>query len=149
MNNTKTVGFTPNTPNNLLIDAGALYKNYGTDKEALIGATAGGNTFTVKSNTRTIKIDGIKGDMKYGEIITNTTVTLATNLLEVTAEILTLLLRGNIDTDSDASYDIITGKTSLDESDYLENLALVGKISGSELPVIIILKNAANTDGLK
>lgn len=149
MNSTKTVGFTPNTPNNLLIDAGALYKNYGTDSEALISATAGGNTFTVKSNTRQVKVDGAKGSVKYLEFMTDTEVTLSTNLLEVTTEILTLLLRGKADTTSDSSYDIITGKTYIDESDYLENLALVGKISGSNLPVIVILKNAANTDGLK
>lgn len=149
MNSTKTTGFTPNTPKNLIIDAGALYKNYGTDSEELIGATAGGNTFTVKANTRQVKVDGVKGDCKGLEFIIDTKVTLATNLLEVSTDILTLLLHGNADKTSDGSYDIITGKTYLDDSDYLTNIALIGRISGSALPIIIILKNASNTDGLK
>ena len=42
MNSQNTIGFTPSTLNNLQIDAGAVYKNYGLANEALIGATSGG-----------------------------------------------------------------------------------------------------------
>lgn len=149
MNSTNTIGFTANTPQNLIIDAGALYKNYGLPSETPLGATSGGNTFTVKANTRQVKVDGIKGSAKGLEFVTDTAISFATNILEITSNTLGTLLRGDVDTTSDANYDIITGRSTIDDGDYLENIALVGKISGKDKPVIIILKNALSTDGLK
>jgi hypothetical protein len=64
MNNTNTVGYTSATPNNLLIDSGALYKNYGLVSESLIGATSGGNEFDIAVKTRDVKVDGVKGNVK-------------------------------------------------------------------------------------
>lgn len=149
MNSTNTVGFTSTTPQNLIIDSGALYKNWGETDEALISATSGGNTFTVKANTRQVKVDGIKGSAKGLEFVTDTQITLGTNLLEVTSDILKTVLNGEVDIATDPDYDIITGKTTIVDTDYLKNVALVGKISGKTKPVIIILENAMNTDGLK
>lgn len=149
MNSMNTVGFTPNTPDNLIVDAGALYVNYGLPTERLLGATSGGNTFTVKANPRQVKVDGIKGNAKGLEFVTDTLVTLLTNLLEISSDSLGTLLRGDVDKDSDSNYDIVTGRTTISDSDYLKNIALVGKISGSNKPCIIILYNALSTDGLK
>jgi len=149
-NSTNTVGYNALTPLNLLIDAGAVYKNYGiVSKEKLISATSGGNKFTVKIDFRDIKCDGVKGDAKGLKKITKVTVTLATNLLEVTTETLAMILLGEVDTTSNSDYDIITGKTYIADEDYLENVAIVGTISGSGKPVIVIVKNALSTDGLK
>lgn len=149
MNSQNTVGYTSATPNNLLIDSGALYKNYGLATEALIGATAGGNELNIIVKTRDVKVDGIKGSAKGLRFITDTEVTLKTNMIEVTEDILKMALLGTTDTTSSADYDIITGKTYIADTDYIDNIALVGKLSGSQKPVIIILKNVLNTDGLK
>lgn len=149
MNSENTVGFTSATPQNLIIDSGALYKNWGETDEALIGATSGGNTFTVKQNTRQVKVDGIKGSAKDLNFPTDTEVTLGTNILEVTSDILKIVLNGAVDNATDPDYDIITGKTTIATTDYLKNIALVGKISGKNKPCVIILYNALNTDGLK
>lgn len=144
-----TVGYSANTPKNLLIDSGALYKNYDViGKEALIGATSGGNEFVVNVKTRDVKVDGVKGLQKGLRFITDVEITLKTNMLEVTTEILTMALLGTADI-TGLEYDVITGKTSIEDADYIENVALVGRISGSLLPVIVILKNVLNTDGLK
>jgi len=144
-----TVGYSANTPKNLLIDSGALYKNYDViGKEALIGATSGGNEFTVNVKTRDVKVDGVKGLQKGLRFITDVEINLKTNMLEVTTDILTMALLGTADTNG-LEYDVITGKTTIEDADYIENVALVGRISGSLLPVIVILKNVLNTDGLK
>ena len=54
-------GYNANTAKHLLLDAGAVYKNF--DKTAmtgtLIGATQGGNSFSAKPNMRNIPIDGV------------------------------------------------------------------------------------------
>lgn len=143
-----TVGFNEQTAKNLLIDSGAIYKNYGLVNEKLISATSGGNEFNANVKTRDVKADGVKGVQKNLRFITDSEITLKTNLLEFTAETLKMALMGEIDA-TGVDYDVITGKTYIADADYLENIALVGKISGSSKPVIIILKNVLNTDGLK
>lgn len=149
MNSIDTNSFTSNTVKNLAIDAGCLYINYGDASEKKLGATSSGSTFTVKATSRQAKVDGVKGSAKGLEFVTNTDVTLATNILEMSSSTLATLIRGDVDTVSDPDYDIITGRTSVKDSDYLINIALVGKISGSVKPCIIIIKNAMSTDGLK
>lgn len=150
MNSTVTTGYTASTPNALLIDSGAVYANYGLPAESLIGATSGGNDFSVKIKTRQPKIDGIKSKNAKGlEIITDVEVTLKANFLEVTPAILQMALIGSIDSASDPNYNIITGKTVIADSDYLKNIAIVGTLSGSTYPVVIIIKNALCLDGLQ
>lgn len=148
-NGTATTGFTPNTPNHLLLDAGAVYKNYGLPDEELLGATSGGNEFKIAPKLRQPKIDGLKSSYAKGmELITEVEVTLKTNMLEVTKEILVMALLGKVDESSNEDYYIITGKATISIDDYINNVALVAKLSGSNMPVVIILKNALNTDGL-
>lgn len=149
MNDTNTIGYTSATPDHLLIDAGAIYKNYGLASEALISATSGGNEFDVTIKTRTPKVDGIKSeDIKNLKLIVSVAVSLKVNFLECTTDILKMALMGDVD-DTNPNYDLITGRTSILPTDYLENVALVGKLSGSQKPVVIILKNVLNSDGLK
>jgi hypothetical protein len=149
MNSTNTIGFTPNTPNNLQIDAGAVYKNYGLAGEALIGATSGGNEFDIKVKTRDVKVDGLKGTVKGLTRIISTDVTLKVNMLEMTTDVLEMALMGAVDTVINSGYDTVTGKTEILLSDYIDNIAIVGKLSGSLQPVVIILKNALSSDGIK
>lgn len=149
MNGTATTGFTSLTPSNLLLDSGAIYTNYGTETEKLLCATSGGNEFDISQKTRQVKVDGVKGSAKGLQIVTDTEVTLKANLLEVTSDVLKTVLMANVDTATNPDYNIITGKTYIADSDYITNIALVATISGSTKPIIIILKNVLNTDGLK
>ena len=148
INSTNTIGFTPGTSDNLLIDAGAVYKNYGLANEALIGATSGGNEFDIKVKTRDVKVDGLKGTVKGLTRIISTDVTLKVNMLELTTDILKMALMGSVDS-TGADYDIITGKTEILLTDYIDNIAIVGRLSGSLKPVVIILKNVLSSDGIK
>lgn len=148
MNSTNTTGFSSSTAKNLLLDSGAVYTNYGTENEKLLCATSGGNEFNIVPKTRQVKVDGVKGNAKGLTLVTDTEVTLKTNLLEITPDTLKLALMGTIDS-TNPDYDVITGKTYIAESDYIDNIALVATLSGSQKPVIVILKNVLNTDGLK
>ncbi|MBU3098385.1 MULTISPECIES: SwmB domain-containing protein [Clostridium] len=146
---TNTIGLTAATLQHLLVDAGAVYKNYALANEALIGATSGGNEFDIKPKTRDIKVDGIKGTVKGLTQLVSTEVSLKVNMLEITTDTLKMALMADVDTASNPDYDIITGKNNIELSDYIDNIALVGTISGSTLPIVIILKNALSTDGIK
>jgi len=143
-----TIGYSATTPQNLMIDAGAIYKNYGLVGEVLLGATSGGNEFVVAIKTRDVKVDGLKGTVKGLTRIISTDVTLKVNMLEVTTETLRIALMGVVDS-TGADYDVITTKTEILLTDYIDNIALVGRISGSAKPVVIMLKNALSSDGIK
>lgn len=148
----QVTGYNAQTAQNLLLDAGAVYKNF--DKTlftgTLLGATQGGNSFSAVPNMRNIPIDGVKSEFVKGlTVIDSWEVSLTTNLLEVTKDTLTLALAAIAITEHDVDYDSIRAKNYLAETDYIENLAYVGKISGNEKPVIIILYNAMNHGGLQ
>lgn len=146
----QTTGFNEKTMEHLILDAGAVYKNFMLPDQAQVGATSGGNEFQAKAKIRQIQVDGVKAANAKGlEVIDNITTTLKCTFLEVTAEILQAALIADIDTSSDNNYDIITGKTIIADGDYIKNLAWVGTISGSNKPVIIVIENALCLDGLQ
>ena len=148
--NVTTTGFNEKTMNHLLLNAGALYKNFGLPDQSIIGATSGGNEFDAKAKIRQIKVDGVKAANAKGlEVIDDITTTLKCKFLEVTEEILKSALIADVDTASDTNYDVITGKTIISDSDYVKNIAWVGTISGSGKPIIILIQNALCLDGLQ
>ena len=145
-----TTGYNEKTKDHLFLDAGALYKNFGLTDQALIGATSGGNEFDAKMKIRQIKVDGVKSTNAKGlEVIEDVTTTLKCKFLEITEDILKAALIANVDTTTDTTYDIITGKITIADSDYIKNIAWVGTISGSNKPVIIVIENALCLDGLQ
>lgn len=157
-------GFTKNTPERLLMDAGAFFKNFtyepgGTDNDTydtavaagkLIGATKGGGEFSAVPAIRQIEVDGVKGRAAGLEVVDSWEVYIKATILETTTEsIRAALCAAQIDTDSDTTYDVIEGKPDIDLADYVNNVTWIGKLSGSDKPVIIQVFNALSTDGLK
>lgn len=146
-----TVGVTKQTAERMLLDAGAIYKNLKYENgewtgEAL-GATSGGNEFQVEIEQRQPEIDGIKSRIKGLSFVNAHEAQLTVNLKELTAQnIKTAIGPADID-DTDPNFDIITGRAHIEDADYLENIAYVGRLSGSQKPVIIILKNALSAEG--
>lgn len=148
----KTTGFSSDTAKNLLLDAGAIYKNF--DKTSLsgelIGATQGGNSFLAQPEMRNIEIDGVKSEYVKGlTVIDGWEVSLTANLLEVTKESLALAIGVSEEGAATEGYESIRGKNYIVEEDYLDNVAFVGKLSGADKPVIIIVENALNHEGME
>ena len=160
-------GVTTTTSKHLQLDAGAFLKNFDptTDTWAtakgdkLIGATSGGGSFAAVPIIRRIEVDGVKGATKGFEALDEWQVTMTANVKELTAENLKLALAtGNStavkspSTGSGAvstnNYNKITASNDIADSDYIDNITWVGRLSGSSLPVIIVLKNALCTNGL-
>lgn len=152
-------GYTADTPKKLLLDAGAFFKNFdvGTDTfdtavtaEKLIGATAGGGVFSAVPEVRNVPIDGLKGAAKGLERIDSWTVTLMANVKEISAETIKLALgAAKIEDDvAKADYDKITAKNSIELEDYIDNVCWIGKLSGSDTPVIIEVLNAISLGGI-
>lgn len=155
----KYSGFTTATADSLLLNAGAYFKNFDVDTDTfesavtagkLIGATKGGGEFSAVPEVRQIEVDGVAGRAKGLEVIDSWDIYLKANVLEVKeSTIKDGLAASDVDTTSNEKYDIITARNNLELSDYIDNVAWVGTLSGSDEPVIIVIENALNTEGLK
>lgn len=151
----KSNGFTNKSTERFLIDAGAVYLNVTKTAEGgfegeLLGATSGGNEFTIDQEIRQIEVDGMKGRGKGLQVIEYQNPTLTVNLKEMTAQNLAKAIAGGkIDTTTDQAYDIITSKGTIEADDYIGNIALVGKLTGSDKPVVIVLENVLSIEGLE
>ena len=159
----KRTGYTASTPKHYLINAGAIYKNLvwnptgGKDSKGqwegeLLGATAGGNKVTVEVNYRVVEIDGVFTPAVGQKILESQTAKIETNVKELTAENIRLSINGEIKeadgTDAPKGYKVISGKPKLENADYIENLGIVGTMSGTNDPIIVIIDNALCTSGL-
>lgn len=150
----RPTGYTSRTKRNLLLGAGALYKNFvvGTDTPSsatakLIGATQGGLEFKAVPTIRNIQIDGILGKVADLDVIDAWETSLAGSFIEINSEVIRRSLAAVTQT-SDSDYDIFQGSTEFDADDYLTNVTYIGTLAGSETPVIIQINNAIDTQGL-
>ncbi len=147
-------GVTTNTPDHIILGAGTIHKNLKEDnnwanlEESIIGATKGGSTLSIAPEFHKIEADGslvpVKGlTFKVGEAAT-----LTVNFLEITKELLKLAVVGKDGTSANTEYDVIETKADIEEGDYLENIAFVGKTAKGK-KIIVILYNALCTSGLE
>lgn len=148
-------GVTANTAKNVFFGAGTIHKglkyttgsgwNFST---TCIGATNGGSTLTITPEFYDVPVDGnnvpIKGlKKKIGE-----TATLDVNFAELTEEIIKAsTIAQSASAEDDNKMNLITSKPDVEDADYWDNIAFVGKtLDGRN--VIAILENALCTSGL-
>lgn len=151
-------GYTAKTAENLLLGAGAFFKDYDVSTDTfdtavaagkLLGATRGGGEFTAVPEIRRLEVDGVAGSAKGLTVIDSWEVKLTANVLEITKDTLAdALTSSEVDTSTDPKYDIIRAKNEIDLADYIDNITYVGKKSGTTEPIIIQVYNAINTSGL-
>lgn len=159
MSGLRKTGYTKDTPLHYMVDAGAIYKNlkYNKEKEEwegeLLGATHDGNKITIEQEYRTIEVDGVYVDAVGQKVLQSSVGKLEVNVKEITAENIRLAINGTIrdakEDEAPKGYKIIEGKGTLDNSDYIKNLGLVGTITGSKEPIIVVLDNALCVSGLE
>jgi|GEM_PF-790602 len=90
---------TQKTVENMLLDAGVVYVNYGLTTERVLGATNGGNKFLVEREFREVEIDGLKGKTKGMKRLLSENASLEVNLKEMSSENIMLALPGSTKTD--------------------------------------------------
>lgn len=156
----KKTGYSKTTSKNYLINAATIYTGVKYDDVAgdftgtLHGATSGGVTLTVEQSYRDIEIDGTSHmKVKGNKVLESATATVTANMKELTAENIRKSLNGTIREagvgEAPEGYKVIETKRYLEDDDYIENMAIVGTLSGTDKPVIAILDNAISTGGLE
>lgn len=151
-----THGVTTDTPNNIVLGAGTIHAGLqctaGTWNfaESIIGATSGGNTFTVEPEITDIEVDGANVKTKGLAVKTSETATLETNLVEITGDILKKITLADEGSDSNATgYSVLTGSgAAIKPGSYITNFGFVGKRLDGK-PIIIIFPSALCTSGLE
>lgn len=149
-------GVSTNTPKNIMFGAGTIHKNVHFDteqkkwnfEESIIGATQGGSKITITPEFTDIEADGAMVAVKGLKVKTGETAEMEINFLELTKEIIKSAVVGAEGTSADDNYDLIESKADIEEGDYLENIAFVGKtLAGKN--IIVIMDNALCTSGLE
>ena len=147
-------GVTANTPDNILFGAGTIHRGlkYSNGswnfKESLMGATSGGSKFSIVPEITNLEVDGALVRTKGLSIKTGETATMEINFAELTEDIIKMSVIGRDGTSEDATYDLIESKANIEEGDYLENIAFVGKTATGK-NIIAIMDNALCTSGME
>jgi hypothetical protein len=118
----------------------------------LIGATRDGNTFTVETEYRQIALDGAKGPVEGGEDITSVTAKIAAKFVEISTDLIKMSLPGSTATDyptETPTHDEIRRSVQIALSDYLANVVIIGRVSGSQEPIICGVENAISLAGVE
>lgn len=149
-------GVTNGTPKNILFGAGTVHKNLKYDsnskkwnfEESIFGATSGGSKLSITPEFVDVEADGALVLVKGLKVKTGETAEMELNLLELTTEIIKSAVIGKNGTSEDDNYDLIESKADIEEGDYLENIAFVGKkLDGKN--IIVIMDNALCTSGFE
>lgn len=147
-------GVSADTPYNIMLGAGTLYKNLTYSKEnkkwsgTILGASSGGNKLSIKPEITAIEVDGVTVEAKGLSQKTGETAQIEVNMIEITKDFLKSTVIGQEGTSEDERFDVIESKEHIEEGDYIENLAFVGfKTNGS--PIIVLFEYAICTDGLE
>ena len=102
----KSSGITDKTPGNILLGAGTIHKGLKLDSlsknwnfaESLIGATSGGNKFSIKPEVKQIEIDGAWVPVVGLDIKQGGSAEMEINLIELSPDILKAVIIGQENT---------------------------------------------------
>ncbi len=146
MGKLKTHGITQGTPKEILLGAGAYYKNlkYTEGKGwdgMILGATQGGGKVSIAPEYLTIEADGATVKVRGLEKKVGETASMEINLLEIKESHLIEVLHMEEDTSKKVlGYKVYKSKRDIGDDDYFENIAFVGTLTSGE-QVIIIFEN--------
>lgn len=150
----KKNGVTSKTPKNIQLGAGTVYKNLKFANNAwsgtVLGASSGGNTYTIANEQRDLgaDIDGVHVKVKGLVVKQGETASLEVNLIELSKELVQKAIIGEVDAEAGVEgFDVIKTKADISENDYFDNIGFVG-FTAENKPIIIIMDNAICTSGL-
>lgn len=148
-----TTGLTANSPQSFVVDAGAVYLNYGLPTERKLGATRGGSTFVIEQEVRSVEVDGAKGPTMGTRRIVESIARINANLMELTTENIMLAIAATTSTPTNedgtvgTTHDSIRRTREIGPTDYLENVAIVGNKGGTNENFVGLLYNVLADGG--
>lgn len=147
-------GVSASTPENILLGAGTIHKNLVWDTQTkawkgdIIGATSGGNKIEIKGEIVDIELDGALVKVKGLAVMQGGTATMEVNFAELSVDTMKIGMIGEIGESDATGYSMIQTKANIEEGDYVDNFAFVGKTANDAKDIIVIMESALCTSGL-
>ncbi len=141
-------GATENTPKNILLGAGTYHKNFKWDSEnhqwtgPVIGATSGGGKVSIEGEYLDLDIDGMLVLTKGFTVKNGGKASMEANVAEITGD--NIMMATNFKQgESDAEgYDMFVDKPNIEEGDYTDGFAFVGKTANGARDIIVIFESS-------
>lgn len=132
---------------NIQIDYGIVFVNYGETDQVQLGPTRGGGQFQVTKNIRDIEYDGRKGKTKGMQVVDEINAQLTVTHLDASLETLKLAMPY-------AEYDELTSKITcgsaalgiLPDTAYLKNVTMFAKLVGGGYKKITLYNAMSEAD---
>ncbi len=147
-------GVTQNTPKNIMLGAGTLYKSLVYDAESskwngtILGATSGGTKLSIVPEVANIEVDGVTVKAKGLAHKVGETATIETNMVELTKDWLISTTIGQEGTSVDSRFDVIESSEHITDDNYIENFGYVGFMTDGT-PIVVVFDYALCTTGLE
>lgn len=140
---TRRHGITADTYKKFIIDAGAVYTGFTdfTSLGTLLGATRGGSSLVIEQEIKEMEVDGARGPVKGGRRIVMVKATLTVNFIEHKLDGLKRALVGSDSAAFLTSWDAITRDLVIADVDFLDDVTIVGEVSGDAGGMAIKLDN--------
>lgn len=139
------MGLTQQQIENVQIDYGIVYANYGVAGERKLGPSRGGGEFSASGKIRDIEFDGSKGKTKGMQVIEEISANLSITILDMSMDNLALSMPY-----ADYTNGVITAKTEnvgvLAESAYLNNITMFCKTIGGMYKKITVYNAMSESD---
>ena len=136
---------------NIQIDHGIIYENYGEENQKLIGPTRGGDNFKVERTYRNIEYDGMKGDTQGLTTVDDENATLTVKTLNASLDTFAEKLPGakiTKDSSSQKITKIESGDLGIIPDDaYIKNVTIFAQLISGEFRKITIYR-ALDKNGL-
>ena len=141
-------GITTETPKNIPLGAGTYHKNLTWDsaskewKGDCIGATNGGGKVSIQGEYLDLEVDGALVLFKGQTVKVGGKASIEASMAELTGDNIKMATNFK-QGDSDAEgYDMFIDKPDIEEGDYVDNFAFVGKTANGKKDIIIIFESA-------
>lgn len=129
---------------NIQIDHGIIYENYGEENQKLIGPTRGGGNFKVERTYRNIEYDGMKGDTQGLTTVDDENATLTVKTLNASLDTFAEKLPGakiTKDSSSQKITKIESGDLGIIPDDaYIKNVTIFAQLISGEFRKITIYR---------
>lgn len=142
-------GVTTETAKNILLGAGTFHKNFKWDTAtkkwtgACIGATSGGGKLSIAGEYLDLDLDGALVLVKGLTVKQGGSAKMEVNVAEITGDNIKMATNFKLAEKSDAEgYDLFVDKPNIEEGDYTDGFAFVGKTADDKKDIIVIFESS-------
>lgn len=149
------VGFTPESPQNFIVDAGVILRDLKYAKDGgftgtPVGATSGGVKVEIEIKKRLMEVDGaFIVPVKGLEVVESFKATASTKLKEFSPETIGMIsggtARASTEDEAPEGYRTIEFSREVKDGDYIDNIAIYGLQRGTGKEIIVVLDNCLVT----